>query len=184
MTELSVHKQLVAHLATWPADTPEVAWGPMARLAADVAPALIELAAKTPYIHLEGYMERSWLANPFPRSAAEAALGEHRDDRPSLRVHHILREDLDRVPHDHPWQARTIILRGWYRELRLMPNGSEQEFLRQPGDTAPLEFGEFHRIIEVSPGGVWTLFVTWKYQGTWGFLVDGKKVPYKTYLDL
>lgn len=58
----------------------------------------------------------------------------------------------------------------------------EVEYERTAGYTGRLLFGEYHRIIEVSDGGVWTLFITWKYQGTWGFLVDGVKVPYRKYL--
>jgi hypothetical protein len=138
---------------------------------------LIERALKTPYTHLEGYMERFWLLNPYDFDAPKGAR-----ELPSARIHHILRKDLDQYCHDHPWDARTVILKGWYVEERLMPDGSLQTFRRQPGDTAPLNFGEYHRIVEVSEGGVWTLFITYRYQGTWGFLVDGKKVPYREYL--
>ena len=57
-----------------------------------------------------------------------------------------------------------------------------QRHERTRGYTGAVKFNQFHRIAEVSPGGVFTLWFTWKYQGTWGFDVDGKKVPYKTYL--
>lgn len=30
----------------------------------------------------------------------------------------------------------------------------------------------------------YTLFITWRYQGTWGYLVDGVKIYWKTYLGL
>lgn len=143
-----------------------------------IADWLIETSKATPYTHLEGYMNRFWVFNPYdPTGSKEGDRGL------SGRVHHILRRDLDRHHHDHPWDARTIILRGWYREVRLMPDGSEQEFVRRPGDTATINFGEYHRITEVSEGGVHTLFITEAYQGTWGFLVDGMKVPYKEYLN-
>jgi hypothetical protein len=156
----------------------------------EVADWLIERSKKTPYIHLPEYMERDWLFNPYLTYEDKQALKEQglplppSSERPSGRVHHILRQDHDRHHHDHPWNAQTIILRGWYREIRLLPDGSEQEFLRVAGDTATLDFGEYHRITEVSDGGVWTLFITHQYQGTWGFLVDGKKVPYRQYLGL
>lgn len=52
---------------------------------------------------------------------------------------------------------------------------------RRPGDTVRLSFGEYHRIDSVSNGGVFTLFISGPYQGTWGFLVDGIKVPWKKY---
>jgi hypothetical protein len=33
-------------------------------------------------------------------------------------------------------------------------------------------------------GGATTLFITGKYRGTWGFLVDGVKVPWREYLGI
>jgi hypothetical protein len=148
-----------------------------------VAEWLITRSQRTPYTHITSadgndiYMGRWWLFNPYPTGSS--------GDRPkwqfpiSIRIHHIMRPDHDRDLHDHPWNARTIIIRGYYDEQRL--NGC---FLRKPGDTARLSFGEYHRIFAVSPGGVWTIFITGKYRGTWGFLVDGVKVKWRTYLGL
>jgi len=108
-------------------------------------------------------------------------------------------------PNDHPWNARTIILRGWYTEQRPAgeewkqavmdgmvspPNQKWVDWLmrdacewiqRSEGDTARLNHGEYHRIDQVSPGGVFTLFITSKWRGDWGFLVNGVKVPWRTY---
>lgn len=144
---------------------------------------LIDKAQPTPYYHItsadgtEIYMRRWWLFNPYPH-------GSDGDGRrwpwlPSVRVHHILRADHDRHHHDHPWNARTLILRGYYIEQR-----GTQRIDRIPGDTARLNFGEYHRITEVSTGGVWTLFISGKKRGTWGFNVDGNKVPWREYLGL
>jgi hypothetical protein len=33
-----------------------------------------------------------------------------------IYVHFIHREDLDPIPHDHPWQFRSFVLRGGYNE--------------------------------------------------------------------
>lgn len=145
---------------------------------------LIRRAMRTPYLHItsadgsEIYMERYWLFNPYPHGS------EGRTRRwgawlPSIRLHRIRRPDFDRHMHDHPWNARTFILAGWYSERR---EDGDWDIVRQAGDTAVLRFGEYHRITAVSPGGVWTLFVTWRYRGTWGFLVDGRKIPYREYL--
>ena len=116
-----------------------------------------------------------------------------------------MREDVDRDLHDHPWNARTIILRGWYTEQRQTSNQWKRNALagmvskpdpkwvdwimceacewmrRDQGDTAQLLHGEYHRIDQVSPGGVITLFITSKWRGDWGFLVNGVKVPWRTY---
>jgi len=141
-----------------------------------VANYLIERAKRTPYFDLEGYMERNWLYNGFDQPG-------YNPKRPSVRVHHILRKDLGRHKHDHPWDARTIVLRGYYIESRMNRENNlcVNIFMRGRGDTATIDYGEYHEITEVSPGGVWTLFITWKYHGTWGFWVDGKKIPWREY---
>jgi hypothetical protein len=155
----------------------ERGWRDLAEQLSDNAEYLIRRSFNTPYTHLEGYMERYWLLNPYDFNAPKGTR-----ELPSARIHHILREDHDRHFHDHPWDARFVILKGWYIEERLLADGTPQRITRRPGDTATLDFGEYHRIVEVSPGGVWTLFITYQYRGTWGFLVDGKKVPWREYL--
>jgi len=144
-----------------------------------IAAWLISYAKRMPYRDLPGYMLRNWLFNPYSPSGRDTERTE-RGIRwlPAIRVHHILREDLADHPHDHPWDARTIILRGWYIEQR---EGLPRRVLRA-GDTAPIRFGEFHHIERVSDGGVFTLFFTWDYFGTWGFKVDGAKVPWREYV--
>lgn len=160
-------------------------WNMVARLAARPAARrwLIARAERTPYTHIykgdKLYMRRFWLFNPYPDTGASGA------DRPrwqfpiSIRIHHIVRPDQDRHDHDHPWNARTIILAGSYVEQR-----SGITYIRQAGDTATLKFGEYHSITQVSIGGAWTMFIIGPYRGTWGFLVDGVKVHWRKYLRL
>lgn len=158
-----------------------------------VADWLIRRATRTPYFHLTDkgavYMYRYWLFNPYPPKN-DGAGRRWGDWMPSIRLHHIMREDLDPHLHDHPWNARTFILRNWYREEKPrqhcgMSNWTPTYVVqRNAGDTATLRFGEYHRIVEVAEGGVWTLFVTWKKLGTWGFLVNGRKVPWREYLGI
>lgn len=151
-----------------------------------VADYLIRRAQRTPYFDLEGYMERDWLFNPYETEGEEAERhGRKINWLPSIRIHHILRRDNDRHLHDHPWNARTIILKGWYIERRLEGTGPfpiEVQYVRCNGDTAEINHGDFHSIDEVSVGGVYTMFFTWDYVGTWGFLVNGKKIPWREYL--
>ena len=170
---------------------------------------LIARASRTPYKHITNrdgssiYMGRWWLLNPYPNDGDKEGWTKWerswRRHLPSVRVHHIRRPDADGPCHDHPWNARTIVLRGWYVEERphhLVPNGVSwfpvwthddrlrAGFHRARGYTGRLLFGEYHRIRGVSSDGVWTLFITWKKRGTWGFLVDGVKVPWRKYLGL
>lgn len=136
---------------------------------------------KTPYTHImhpKGvYMERYWLFNPYQPESS----GKHNRFPISIRIHHICLPDDARDLHDHPWNARTIILKGGYIEQRLV-NGNEVVcFERLPGDTAKIKFGEYHTIEALADGGAWTVFITGKYRGTWGFLVNGAKVQWRKY---
>ena len=147
---------------------------------------LINRAMRTPYSHLPGYMNRYWLFNAYEKRNGQEVTPIRW--LPSIRVHHILRRDDDRHLHDHPWNARTILLKGWYTEQRMIggPKFAHARIThaRLRGQTAKLKFGEYHTITSVSEGGVWTLFITYGYKGMWGFLVDGKKVPWREYLGM
>jgi hypothetical protein len=161
-----------------------------------VAAWLLRRAMRTPYTHLPGYMNRYWLFNAYEKKNGQEVTPIRW--LPSIRIHHILRKDDDRHLHDHPWNARTMILRGWYTEKRLQHqddvslNGyevtvnaraeDEIHYLRTRGDTSRIGYGEYHSITSVSEGGVLTLFITFGYQGTWGFLVDGEKVNWRDYM--
>lgn len=140
-----------------------------------VANWIIKRAQRMPYFHLDGYMNRWWLFNGYEPGSHTP---KHAWFPISIRIHHILREDYDRALHDHPWNARTFILKGCYTEER---EGSTDLIVRMQGDTARLKFGEYHTIRHVSTGGVYTLFIVGRMRGMWGFKVDGVKVPYKEY---
>lgn len=159
---------------------------------------IIARAKRTPYGPIYGrksdvvYMDRWWLFNPYSKDAEGRAGPARWSWLPSIRVHHIMEPDDDGHMHDHPWNARTIVMRGGYEEERPRvwqsvlwskpPDTARERFIRTAGYTGRVLFGEYHRISAVSHGGVYTLWFTWRYRGTWGFLVNGKKVPYRTYL--
>lgn len=149
---------------------------------------LIRQAKKTPYSPIvkddDVYMERFWLFNPYDSIDGQQMGSRHKWFPWNIRIHWIRLPDQDRHLHDHPWNARTFILKGGYEEVRLDERGYQHWNFRKPGDTARLGFGEFHRITRVTDGGIWTLFISGPYQGTWGFLVDGIKVQWRTYLGL
>ncbi|MCK2183545.1 hypothetical protein [Halomonas getboli] len=153
----------IAHLASRPAVT---RW-------------LLRRAMRTPYSHIvkngETYMERYWLFNPYDNATRVAR-------RPwcpvSVRLHVIRKPDEDEHLHDHPWDARTLILRGWYLEER----HGQHLTSRQPGDTAEIGVRRYHRITDVCQDGAVTLFITGRERGDgWGFLVDGRHVPWREY---
>jgi len=178
----------------------EFVWRAIARFVSRprVASWLIERSKRTPYYPImsrdgvELYMDRWWLFNAYSKDANDNPGPPRWSRLPSIRVHHILREDSDDHLHDHPWNARTIVLRHWYAEERPartpfaeFANDARQKFLRRRGYTGRVLFGEYHRISAVPrETGVYTLWFTWRYRGTWGFNVDGVKVPYREYLGL
>lgn len=145
-----------------------------------IADWLIKRALKTPYFHIYDdfgslYMGRWWLFNP-----------QDDDNKrkyswlPSVRLHFIGLPDSQRELHDHPFAARTIILRGGYNEVRLQ-NGQEVLFQRRQGDTAKIDVGEFHSIRYLLAGGAITMFITGGRTGPWGFLVNGAKMNSRDY---
>lgn len=157
---------------------------------------LIRRARRTPYTNItsrdgtDTYMMRLWLFNPYPDplKGAPDPRAKWLQGMPSIRLHHILRSDsnIDH-PHDHPWDARTIVLgpKGYAEERPTSLSDTKRTVhYRERGYTGPLQLGQYHVITWVPPGGVWTLFITWKKQGTWGFLVDGQKVSWRKYLGL
>ena len=81
------------------------------------------------------YMWRGWLFNKIT---------DHKRKYPwikfSIRVHYIVMPDLDRHRHDHPFEARTYIMKGGYTEEREHPVESfddiscaEQHEMREGG---------------------------------------------------
>lgn len=139
---------------------------------------IIRFARRTPFFHLEGYMERWWFVRPcwwFPSG---------------VRVHHILRSDNDRCLHDHPWPYMTIILRGGYYELTDAVysrwDGVEHAMLAKwygPGSILFRRSTHKHRLILPANKTAWTLFFMGPYQQGWGFYTPEGKVPWREYLN-
>lgn len=155
----------------------------MRRLLAWLVDAIIRRAMRTPYTHLAGYMERFWLFRFGQRGEGESG------PYPLIgaRVHHILRSDLDRHFHDHPWPFVTIILRGGYFEERPVLNAAgfvvaTHERWHGAGSILFRRAGDLHRLRLPQGSTAWTLFSTGPKVQTWGFLVGNKKVPWREYL--
>lgn len=115
----------------------------------------------------------------------------------SVRLQHIKRADGERIPHNHPYAFKSIVLKGWYLEEQVM----DFPPVLEPGcEYMAFEFRKvrhaafklfhiaqkrYHRLIEVSHGGVWTLI--WHprkpQQYEWGYLdVDGSHIPHTEYV--
>jgi len=154
---------------------------------------LIAVAQRTPDEHImspdrqQVYMYRYWLFNEIDRKTHKR---KYWFIPFSLRIHHIVMPDLDRHLHDHPFNARTWVLRGGYEEIRpaestlIDPNWNRDklvEYQRLRGDTTTLGFEKFHKISYLYGGEAWTLFAFGRYIGPWGFLVAGRKLTRREY---
>ena len=162
-------------------------WSALAGWLAD-SPRLVALirrvAARTPYFDIDGpggtlYMRRWWLLPKWClRFDPKCGALMPKPWMPfSIRLHHIMRPDADRHLHDHPFNFRSILLQGWYVELR--PDGGRTI---TAGETYRAPATRWHRISQLSEGGVWSLFIMGRRVNDWGFLVDGEKVPWQRYL--
>lgn len=147
-------------------------WAAVARFCArpSVNRILIRIAMRRPYLHIGDYMHRYWLI-PFEWNLPF-----------SIRIHHIKRPDADPFLHDHPWNWRTIILRGGYFEEDVFGNLRA----RVAGDTVKATAETFHRIDSVSEGGVWTLFIMGRRRNRWGFMhgSPARKTYYRDYVSV
>lgn len=133
---------------------------------------VIWYARRDPFSHIPGYMERYWILH-------------YRRFMPySIRVHHILRSDLDRHLHDHPWPYITFILRGGYWEVTDNPHSLTGVQWKWYGPGSILIRGRDHRHRLELPFGTttWTVFMMGRKVNNWGFFTPEGKVPWRTYL--
>jgi hypothetical protein len=168
---------------------------------------LINRAKRTPYYDLPGYMERYWLV-PYSKRIRRS-LPRRRDGfveivtdgtgpvggfRPiarllqrfdiAVRIHHILRSDRGRDPHDHPWPFITVILRGGYFETLYDDEGFAQcTKWHGAGSILFRRAEQLHRLMLAPGETAWTLFITGrKTPGSWGFKPVGEpKIPHYEY---
>lgn len=98
-------------------------------------------------------------------------------------LHHIVRSDDDRDPHDHPWDFSSSILKGAYLEnIDVAPDGDG------PADTRVMHAGltsdnpaeHVHRVDVLEP--VWSLVVTERARREWGFTTPNGWVNHNDYL--
>jgi len=163
---------------------------------------LIALAKRTPYFHLHHgdgtlYMERYWLI-PWLNDVGSRTMSWWREPFGwlcqrfgiAMRIHVLHTPDLDRALHDHPWDYISVVLRGYYTELRPVFNdkpcfeGYTEEAAfsnyRDEGSIAYRHATDRHRIVRMGHQCV-TLFITGPKRQWWGFYIPSGKVYYKDY---
>lgn len=87
-----------------------------------------------------------------------------------LYVHFIYREDLDPIPHDHPWNFWRLVLRGGYTEQYWADPANGRDTLRSQRRWRPsrVPVEHAHRIVVVQPCTV-SLVLVGRKRRTWGF---------------
>jgi len=99
------------------------------------------------------------------------------DNTFGVRLHEIIRSDMDRELHDHPFDFVSIILSGGYYEVR--EDGSIKWY--PAGSVLLREAETAHRLIVPAP--TWTLVIRSPYRRTWGFYAKQGWVPWHSFLD-
>lgn len=96
--------------------------------------------------------------------------------RVTFYLHHYLRSDPDRGPHDHPWAwAVAIPLAGGYHEERFTGFGGGEMWAvtrrRRPFIPYLLRGADFHRVIVEDDTTNWSLFFHCTFEcKPWGFM--------------
>lgn len=104
-----------------------------------------------------------------------------------LYLHKFTAPDLDRDPHDHPWDSYIFMLKGKYREelynikdnvLHLDDIVIRQgpSFRKMPGKT-------IHKITRLLSPEVWTIFLCTKKNRDWGFHTKEGWIYWRDYLN-
>ncbi len=101
----------------------------------------------------------------------------------AVYLHHFIGDDSSIDPHDHPRRFISIGLKGWYFEDIYQKDGRywltkcyQAPWVR----TFPAE--HIHRIRAKLHGNVWTVVIVLPHQRAWGFIKDGKWIPFREYV--
>lgn len=100
-----------------------------------------------------------------------------------IYLHHFLADDWALDPHDHPRRFISIGLRGWYwedvydHEGRLM---NSTQYVAPWCRSFPAD--HVHRIRAQESANCWTLVLVMPKSRDWGFIRDGKWMPFREYV--
>lgn len=97
----------------------------------------------------------------------------------SIWLHAIYKADQDKHLHNHPWDFKSLVLKGSYLEQ------TEKGIIKQhPGKFNSRNGESYHKILELLSPVVYTLFFVSPTKREWGYKVDGKFIDHITYREL
>ena len=98
-------------------------------------------------------------------------------------VHRFLGDDWAADPHDHPKRFISLGIWGWYYEDRFDSDGNHQSTKKYKAPWLR-SFGanHVHRVRASECGNTWTIVIVLKTQREWGFIQDGKWIPWEEYV--
>lgn len=97
----------------------------------------------------------------------------------SIWLHGIYAADTDKHLHNHPWDFKSIVLKGSYTEQT--ENGNIEQ---TPGKFNSRNGSNFHKILELKSPVVYTLFIVSTVKRIWGYKVDGVFIQHDEYRKL
>lgn len=88
----------------------------------------------------------------------------------NIYLHHMLKDDDDRAPHDHPYWSLSLCLFGHIREKELIDRDKGDYRINEinAGDWRWRSATMSH-ILQLPKGEAWTLFITGPRIRDWGF---------------
>jgi hypothetical protein len=87
----------------------------------------------------------------------------------SIYIHGIYAPDQDKHLHNHPWDYKSLVLKGSYIEET--NNGVN---LLKFGSVTSRNGEDYHKIKTLLTNSVYTLFIVSPAKRTWGYQVNGK----------
>jgi hypothetical protein len=96
----------------------------------------------------------------------------------SIRIHHWIRSDDTRFFHDHQCNLVSVVLKGWYYNVK--PTTEKCDVLESR--KTRVEAGSIwyadalqRHYLDIPTTGAWTLLICGRPYHKWGFYVNGKK---------
>ncbi len=101
-------------------------------------------------------------------------------------LHKFFTPDLDRDPHDHPWDSWILMLWGRYREMIYTKTdfGWNIKIHERSGPSLrSMPAKTIHKITKLRTPHIWTLFLSKKKKRDWGFHTPEGWVYWRDYLN-